>query len=85
MRRSSERRIRMAANLTHAEAERLLAAEKQRKLREKLNSTSKSQRFRTKWQKFCYEGPTARQDAESAERSRWINMLADILKTRTPQ
>ena len=31
MRRSTERRIRMAANLTDAEAVRLLAAEKQRK------------------------------------------------------
>ena len=78
MRRSSERRIRMAANLTDAEAERLLAVEKERKLFNKLISSSvvdqlvvaadiKPRRFRTKWQKSCYEGPTARQDAESVD------------------
>ena len=36
MRRSSERRIRMAVNLTDTEPERLPAVEKQRKLHEKL-------------------------------------------------
>ena len=61
------------------------------KQREKLNSTSvvdqlvvaadiKPRRFRTKWQKFCYEGPTARQDSASAERSRWVNLLTDLLR-----
>ena len=40
----------------------------------------KPRRFRTKWQRSCYEGPTARQDAESAERSRWINLLPDLLR-----
>ena len=45
----------------------------------------KPRRFRTKWQRSCYEGPTARQDAESAERNRWINLLADLLRqTDTP-
>ena len=96
MRHSSERRIRMAANLTDNEAERLLVTEKERKLHGKFISSSmvdqlvvaadiKPRRFRTKWQKSCYEGPTARQDAESAERSRWINLLADLLRnTDTP-
>ena len=28
-------------------------------------------RFRTKWQRIVYDGPTARKDAESAERDRW--------------
>ena len=81
---------------SYAEAERLLADEKQRKLHEKLSSSPvvdqlvvaadiKPRRFRTKWQKSCYEGPTARQDAESAERSRWINLLANLLRhTDTP-
>ena len=96
MRRSSERRIRMAAYLTDAEAERLLAVEKERKLHDEFISSSvvdrlmvaaevKPRRFRTKREKSCYEGPTARQDAESAERSRWINLLAELLRnTDTP-
>ena len=41
--------------------------------------------FVTKWQRSCHESPTARQDAESAECSRWINLLADVLRhTDTP-
>ena len=42
-------------------------------------------RFRTKWQQAVYEGPTARKDAESAERERWFALLADLLtSTDTP-
>ena len=37
----------------------------------------KPRRFRTKWQQACYEGPTARKDAESAERVRWLSLVAD--------
>ena len=29
-------------------------------------------RFRTKWQRVVYDGPTARKDAEASERERWI-------------
>ena len=42
-------------------------------------------RFRTKWQRIIYDGPTARKDAESAERDRWIQLLANLLRsTDTP-
>ena len=42
-------------------------------------------RFRTKWQRIVYDGPTARKDAETAERDRWIQLLANLLRsTDTP-
>ena len=42
-------------------------------------------RFRTKWQRAIYDGPTARKDAEAAERDRWIQLLANLLRsTNTP-
>ena len=42
-------------------------------------------RFRTKWQRAVYDGPTARKDAEAAERDRWIQLLANLLRsTDTP-
>ena len=42
-------------------------------------------RFRTKWQRAIYDGPTARKDAEAAERDRWIQLLANLLSsTDTP-
>ena len=41
-------------------------------------------RFRTKWQRAVYDGPTARKDAEAAERDRWIQLLANLLRSRTP-
>ena len=42
-------------------------------------------RFRTKWQRAIYDGPTARRDAETAERDRWIQLLANLLRSRTHQ
>ena len=42
-------------------------------------------KFRTKWQRAIYDGPTARKDAEAAERDRWIQLLANLLRsTDTP-
>ena len=38
-------------------------------------------RFRTKWQRIVYDGPTARKDAESAEWDRWIQLLANLLRS----
>ena len=38
-------------------------------------------RFRTKWQRTVYDGPTARKDAETAERDRWIQLLANSLRS----
>ena len=45
----------------------------------------KPKRFRTKWHRAIYDGPTARKDAEAAERDRWIPLLANLLRsTDTP-
>ena len=42
-------------------------------------------KFRTRWQRIVYDGLTARKDAESAERDRWIQLLANLLRsTNTP-
>ena len=42
-------------------------------------------KFRTKWQRIVHDGPTARKDAETAERDRWIQLLANLLRsTDTP-
>ena len=42
-------------------------------------------RFRTKWQRAVCDGPTARKDAEASERDRWIQLLANLLRsTDTP-
>ena len=42
-------------------------------------------KFRTRWQRIVFDGPTARKDAESAERDRWIQLLANLLRsTDTP-
>ena len=50
-----------------------------------LASEVKPQRFRSRYQAKSFQGPTARQDAESAERSKWLDILADILlATSTP-
>ena len=70
LRRAVERKMKRLSTITDAEAELQLEA---------------TRKFRTKWQQACYEGPTARQDAETAEPSRWITLLADILRnTDTP-
>ena len=45
----------------------------------------KPRKFRTKWQRAVYDGPTARKDAEFAERERWVQLLATLLRsTDTP-
>ena len=42
-------------------------------------------KFRTRLQRALYEGPTARKDAEIAERERWVYLLANLLRsTETP-
>ena len=43
----------------------------------------KPRRYLTKWQEAYFEGPTARKDAESAERSRWTSLFADLLRNTT--
>ena len=45
----------------------------------------KPRKFRTKWQRAVDDGPTARKDAELAERDRWVQLLAILLRsTDTP-
>ena len=45
----------------------------------------KPRKFRSKWQRIVYEGPTARKDLEDAERARWVASLGDLLRhTDTP-
>ena len=42
----------------------------------------KPRKFRTKWQRAVYDGPTAREDAELAERDRWVQLLANLLRSK---
>ena len=45
----------------------------------------KPKKFRTKWQRAVYDKPTARKDAELAERDRWVQLFANLLiSTDTP-
>ena len=93
---SSRRSMNQATSLTDAEAERLLIIDKKQRDTQILHSSAasdqlvlaaelKPRRFRSKWQRIVYEGPTARKDMEDAERARWVASLGDILKhTDTP-
>ena len=48
-------------------------------------STLRPRRYRARYLESAFQGRTARQDAEEAERARWIQILADMLKgTATP-
>ena len=47
-------------------------------------TTLRPRRYRARYLECAIQGPTARQDADEAERARWIRALADMLKaTRT--
>ena len=93
---SSRRSMNQATSLTDAEAERLLIIDKKQRDTQILHSSAasdqlvlaaelKPRRFRSKWQRIVYEGPTARKDLENAERSRWVASLGDLLRhTDTP-
>ena len=93
---SSKRSANLAAGLSDAEAERLLMLNKKQRDMQIFNSSAasdqlvlaaelKPRRFRSKWQRIVHEGPTARKDSETAERSRWVAFLADLLRhTDTP-
>ena len=84
------------SSLTDAEAERLLIMDKKQRDTQILNSSAasdqlvlaaelKPRRYRSKWQRIVYEGPTARKDLENAERSRWVASFGDLLRhTDTP-
>ena len=70
LRRESEHR----ASLVKSIADQLVIA-----------ADMRPKRLRMKWQRAVYDGPTARKDAETAERDRWIQLLANLLRsTDTP-
>ena len=95
-RKAAARLIKLNASISDAEAELSLERKKRMKLACARESTAtcdqllvaadiKPRRFKSRLQRSCYEGPTAREDAESAERMRWISLLADLLRnTQTP-
>ena len=50
-----------------------------------LASEIKPRKFRSRCHQQAFQGPSARQDAEAAERAKWLHVLADILlSTPTP-
>ena len=66
-------RNKAAASLKSAEEQFLAAAR------------DKPRSYRTRLQQMLYSGPTPRKDAEEAERARWIEILATLLRgTPTP-
>ena len=90
-RRSAERKHKLATKISDAEAEMQLTISRKQKVQESVSSSStadqlvvaaslRPKRFRTKGQQSCFEGPTARKDAEASERIRWITLLADFLR-----
>ena len=93
---SSKRALNIAANRSDAEAERLLFIDKKRRDMQALTSSAasdqlvlaaelKPRKFRSKWQRIVFEGPTARKDMEDAERARWVASLGNLLRhTDTP-
>ena len=95
-RRAAKRLQTHAASISDSMASTALSAlRRESELRESLENSIADQmviaadmrpkRFRTKWQRIVYDGPTARKDAESAERDRWIQLLANLLRsTDTP-
>ena len=37
-------------------------------------------KYKSRFQRYLYDGPTAKEDAEDAERSRWIDILASLIR-----
>ena len=37
-------------------------------------------KYRSRFERMLFDGPTARRDAEEAERQRWLQILADLLR-----
>ena len=72
----------------HRREEKLNSVTRLKKLSEDhflLAAQTRPTRFRAKWQQSYYDGPTARQDAEEALRSKWVETLASLLRgTSTP-
>ena len=43
-------------------------------------ASERPRKFRTRLERSLYDGPTARRDAEEAERQRWLHILADLVR-----
>ena len=94
MKLSSKRSMNLAVGLSDAEAERLLMLNKKQRDTQILNSSAasdqlvlvaelKPRRFRSKWQRLSTKDQQL--DSETAEGSRWVAFLADLLRhTDTP-
>ena len=95
-RRASKRRLKFSSSITDSSATEALRAfheesgrqaVEQSTIRDQLLAAAdlRPRKFRAKWQREVYDGPTARKDAESAERERWIHLLGTLLQhTDTP-
>ena len=93
-RRATKRSRSFACSISDAAAASALSNLRQEDQRKALEVSSisdqlvadlKPRKFRTRWQRAVYDGPTARKDAEAAERDRWIQLLANLLRsTDTP-
>ena len=95
-RRAAERSLKAASSVSDSKAiDALRAFRRDRERQAGVVSTVGEQllvaadirpkKFRTRLQRALYEGPTARKDAETAERERWVHLLANLLRsTETP-
>ena len=72
----------------HQREEKLNSTSRLKKLSEDqflLAAQTRPTRFRAKWQRSYYDGPTVRRDAKEALRSKWVETLASLLRgTPTP-
>ena len=96
VRRAAKRAHIRAVSMTDAEATMELESHQRKKNSEEragvllagqlvMLAELKPRKFRTRMQRLAYEGPTARRDAEADVRSKYLRILANILKnTETP-
>ena len=91
-RRATKRSRSFACSISDAAAASALSNLRQEAQRKTLEVSSISdqlviaadlrpKKFRTRWQRAVYDGPTARKDAEAAERDRWIQLLSNLLRS----
>ena len=91
-RRATKRSRSFACSISDAAAATALSNMKQEAQRKALEVSTISdqlvmaadlrpKKFRTRWERAVYDRPTARKDAEAAERDRWIQLLSNLLKS----
>ena len=96
VRRAAKRAHIRAVSMTVAEATMELESRQRKKISEEsagvllaghlvMLAELKPRKFRARMQRLAYEGPTAGRDAEADVRSKYLRILANILKnTETP-